>query len=239
MRLRFDILLIEAVGHRLHIVDDGSLCDVAEEHPVRTHINCIKDLQTHITVRIFVQIRHAVCRHIIMIKISKLIDIASGLEAEMLKDLERAFLIQNADIQHAGLAYDLCRVIALDEIDGDLSRVTGDLRDCVDDLTIGFLAVVTGCHIQTVTDLVESLLVDLVLFFYFNFVVALGQLFSHCHQLFGALIIERRENGDIVLGISNVLQTFHLLLHHTHRGRGPGTVLDKSNGLLLEITLNE
>ena len=148
-----------------------------------------------------------------MLEIGKFVDIASRLESEMLEDLERALFVQNADVHYAGLADNFCRIIALDKIDCDLCRIARDLRYRVDDLTVCLLAVVAGRDIQTVTDLVQCLRINIVVLFHLDLVIALCQFLSHRFKLFSALIIERGQDRDIVLGISNVLEPLHLFLH--------------------------
>ena len=45
LRTRFHILLVEGVGHGIHIVENRALCDVAEEHEVASRVDRIEDLQ--------------------------------------------------------------------------------------------------------------------------------------------------------------------------------------------------
>ena len=103
IRLRLDVLLIVGIGHRLNLIEHDRFRDVAQEHPVRSHVDYVENLKRNIGIRVLRKISDAVHRHIEMVVACELVDVPSGLESEMAELLERSLLVEDADIHHAGL----------------------------------------------------------------------------------------------------------------------------------------
>ena len=120
LRSGLDVVLVVAVRHGLDVVQDRALGDLADEQPVGIHVDGLQDLQGHVGVRVSVEIGEAVAGLAIVIKVCKLIYISSALESKVLENLERSFLVQDADVHLSGILDHAGRVVAFIDTDCDL-----------------------------------------------------------------------------------------------------------------------
>ena len=105
-------------------------------------IHGVEYLQGHISVGVLVQVGQSVAGPVEVIEVSELSHVPSGLESELLENLERSLLVQDADVHDPGLVDHLAGVVGLVDAHHDLGRIGGDLGDRVADHAVVSLAVV-------------------------------------------------------------------------------------------------
>ena len=97
--LRLDVGMVVSIGCARRIGENLCLSDIGNEQGGNTEIDCLNDFASEYSICKLRDIADAVCQSVIVCDIRKLVGISSGLESEMLEEIERRVFCQNGNVE--------------------------------------------------------------------------------------------------------------------------------------------
>ena len=243
--LGLDVRMVICVGAGLIPGQNLCLDNICDVEHLRFDILDIDDLAGQNGVGVLGNVANAVCGALVVFAVGKLIDIAAGLEAEVLEQTVRRFFGEDGNVELAGLHDHVAGVVFLDNGDGYLLRVAGsDLTCGVYDAAVVNSVNSGGEHLNTVVELGEYRIVN------GKGVACFGSL----EYPYRGLNVRSNSVGKSVklgkLGIGNVglerngladklraLQTGESILHETAGRCCPRTVFQDCHLAVLQIVV--
>ena len=236
--LGLNVCVVIDVGHGLLIREDSRLAYRADEHSVCVKVNVLLDLERHKGIDISGKHNETVIRAQGS-AIRELINVSSADKSERLEYAEGSLNRQTVDVHLAAHLDNVVRIVLL--VDGDRNSVghIGDLSYGVHDKSVVLLTVVGCDHVESVADVEERGGIVLVSVLRLKRDILAAKLLSKSVKLLGARLVQRRHDLYVVFGKGDVLGVLKHTSHYLSRKRRPASVLDKRNGLVLEVSLGK